>query len=272
MKANVIMFHGSMLSLLLCLTLVMVAPATVRAEPSKAQVIRLWEDQHRVKGRVLDVKSRGGQRSTNELDGKRYLVPVGTCWDYDVVELQKCGCRLFERASVCCRKGSSRECEVRIGTGTRMLDCSAYGKPRFGLAGNTEPADCKEQRQASACWHRKDLVFGAGSSIGPCVGSGGAAKDWPPAFVCPKGQETVNDFHNKKCGPTPEDCGCTLVEECSTEEGLACYRKWKSEGASGRIIPSSASSPAGNIPSSVPSPMEKIPSLPSSPIKLPFLR
>lgn len=203
-------------------------PASVSAEPSKSQVIRLWESQHQVQGRVLEVKGRGGQRSTNQLDGKQYLVPVGTCWDYDVVELQKCGCRLFERASVCCRKGSTKECEFRIGTSTKMVDCSTYGKPRFGLAGSSEPEECKTQRTAAACWKRKDLVFGAGSSIGPCVGSGGVAQDWPPAFVCPKGYDTVNDFHAGKCGPTPEDCGCTLVEECSTEEGLSCYRGWKS--------------------------------------------
>lgn len=239
------------------------AARPVCAEPSKAQVIRLWEDQHRVKGRVLEVKGRGGQRSTNELDGKHYLYPVGTCWDYDVVELQKCGCRLFERASVCCRKGSTKDCEVRIGTTTKMLDCSAYGKPKFGLSGSVEPADCQNQRRASACWHRKDLVFGAGSVIGPCMGSN-EAQDWPPSFVCPKGQETVNDFHNKKCGPTPEDCGCKLVEECSNEKGLACYRQWKS-GVGGSAVSES-------IPSSASSPIEKIPSLPSSPIKLPFLR
>jgi hypothetical protein len=247
---------------------VFAAVRPVCAEPSKAQVIRLWEDQHRIKGRVLDVKSRGGQRSTNELDTKKYLYPVGTCWDYDVVELQKCGCRLFERASVCCRKGSTKECEVRIGTSTKMLDCSAYGKPKFGLAGTVEPAECKNQRMASACWNRKDLVFGAGSTIGPCVGSGGSARDYPPAFVCPNGYDTVTAFYNKQCGPTPEDCGCTLVEECSTEEGLACYRQWK--GGKGAVsVPDTIPS---SVPSSVPSPVEKIPSLPSAPIRLPFLR
>lgn len=201
----------------------------VRAEPSAAQVTKFWEQQNRVKGNVLQVKSRGGQRSTNELDGKRYLMPVGTCWDYDVIEVQKCGCRLFERASVCCRKGSSQECEVRIGTSTRFVDCSPFGKPQFGLSGNSEPEECKTRRQATACWSRKDLVFGAGSVIGPCQSSGGAAKDTPPAFVCPQGQDTVTAFQERKCGPTPEDCGCKLVEECSSKEGLACYTQWKND-------------------------------------------
>ena len=196
------------------------------AEPSKAQVTKMWETQHNVKGRVLDVKSMGGQRTTNELHGKHYLTPVATCWDYNVVELQKCGCRLFAKSSACCRKGSSQDCELRIGD-SKMIDCSAYGKPKFGLAGNTEPSECKSQRTQSSCWNRKDLVFGAGSTIGPCIGIGGSAKDYPPAFICPKGYDTVNDFHAKKCGPTPEDCGCTLVEECSTEEGLKCYKDWK---------------------------------------------
>jgi len=212
---------------IISLICVVFASTPVCAEPSKAQVISLWEVQHRVQGRVLDVKSRGGQRSTNELDGKHYLNPVGTCWDYDVIELQKCGCRLFEMTSVCCRKGSTKECEIRIGTSTKLVNCSSYGKPKFGLSGDQEPADCKEKRTAADCWKRKDLVFGAGSSIGPCTGSGGAAKDWPPSFICPNGYDTVNDFHAKKCGPTPEDCGCTLVEECSTEAGLSCYREWK---------------------------------------------
>ena len=58
---------------------VLFLPSLVCAEPSKAQVINFWELQNRVQGRVLDVKSRGGQRSTNELDGKHYLNPVGTC-------------------------------------------------------------------------------------------------------------------------------------------------------------------------------------------------
>jgi hypothetical protein len=169
-----------------------------------------------VQGRVLDVKSRGGEQSTNELNGKKYIYPVGTCWDYDVVELQKCGCRHFQKASVCCRKGT-----------TKFVNCTTYGKAKFGLAGDREPADCKGKRTAASCLNRKDLVFGAGSTIGSCRGSGGAAHDWPLAFICPNGYDTVNAFHAKKCGPTPEDCGCTMVEECSNEQGLACYRDWK---------------------------------------------
>jgi hypothetical protein len=199
------------------------------AEPSTAQVKKMWEGQNNVKDRVLSVKRMGGQRTTNQLDGKHYITPVGTCWDYDIVELQKCGCRLFLKASACCRRGSTRECEMRVGN-SKMVDCTPYGKPKFGLAGNTEPPDCKTQRMQSECWHRKDLVFGAGVVIGPCMGSN-QKQDWPPTFKCPKGQETVQDFLNKRCGPTPEDCGCTLVEECSSEGGLKCYNDWKSNKA-----------------------------------------
>lgn len=209
--------------------LFLLASGDALAEPSTAQVKKMWEGQNNVKDRVLSVKRMGGQRTTNQLDGKHYITPVGTCWDYDIVELQKCGCRLFLKASACCRRGSSRECEMRVGN-SKMVDCTPYGKPKFGLAGNTEPPDCKTQRMQSECWHRKDLVFGAGVVIGPCMGSN-EKQDWPPTFKCPKGQATVQDFLNNKCGPTPEDCGCTLVEECSSEGGLKCYNDWKSNKA-----------------------------------------
>jgi hypothetical protein len=193
-----------------------------QAEPSKAQVTKMWEDQHNVKGRVLELKNMGGERTTNELHGKKYITPVATCWDYNIVELQKCGCRLFEKSSACCRKGSSTDCELRIGN-SKLIDCAKYGKPKFGLSGDQEPEDCKASRQASDCWKRKDLVFGQGAVIGPCQQG--------PEFVCPKGWETAQDFHNRKCGPTPEDCGCTLVEECSKPELLKCYKDWKSNKA-----------------------------------------
>ncbi len=215
-----------LLSLIISAVFLFLPTDNALAEPSTTQVTRMWEGQYNIKGRVLDVKKRGGQRTTNELHGKHYITPVATCWDYDIVELQKCGCRLFSKSSACCRKGSSQDCELRIGD-SKMIDCSPYGRPKFGLAGNTEPSECKSQRQKSSCWHRKDLVFGAGYVIGPCTGSN-ARQDWPPSFICPKGQRTVQDFQDKKCGPTPEDCGCTLVEECSSEEGLKCYRDWKS--------------------------------------------
>ncbi|NPU84434.1 MAG: hypothetical protein HPY65_08080 [Syntrophaceae bacterium] len=222
--------HTYLAVVVLCsLGLLLLAFGEAFAEPSTAQVKKMWEGQNNVKDRVLSIKRMGGQRTTNQLDGKHYITPVGTCWDYDIVELQKCGCRLFLKASACCRRGSSRECEMRVGN-SKMVDCSPYGKPKFGLAGNTEPADCKTQRMQSECWHRKDLLFGAGVVIGPCMGSN-EKQDWPPTFTCPKGQAAVQDFLNKKCGPTPEDCGCTIVEECSSEGGLKCYNDWKSNKA-----------------------------------------
>jgi len=39
---------------------VIVSAQPAIAEPSKAQVTALWEQQHNVKGRVLELKSRGG--------------------------------------------------------------------------------------------------------------------------------------------------------------------------------------------------------------------
>jgi hypothetical protein len=48
-------------------------------------------------------------------------------------------------------------------------------------------------------------------------------------FTCAAGQEAQSDFLNGRCGPTPEDCGCTLVPECSRPEDLKCYEEWKSD-------------------------------------------
>ncbi len=191
---------------------------TAHAEPSKSQFIKMWEGQYKAK--VLDATSRGGQRTTNQLHNKHYITPVGSCWDYDVTELQKCGCRLFNKASICCRKGSSTDCEIRIGNSS-LVDCSKYNQPKFGLAGNTEPKECKEKRQHSECFNHKDLTFGPGNSAGPCMGT--------PRFVCPKKDETMSDFWAKKCGPTIEDCGCTMVPDCSREEDMTCYNKWKND-------------------------------------------
>lgn len=103
-----------------------------QAQPSKNQAIKMWEGQY--KGMVLDLIPRGGERTTNQLHNKHYITPVGTCWDYDVTELQKCGCRLFNKASICCRKGSSTDCEIRIGNSS-LVDCSKYGKPKYRLSG-----------------------------------------------------------------------------------------------------------------------------------------
>lgn len=188
---------------------------TAYAEPSKSQAIKMWEAQY--KNKVLELNARGGQRTTNQLHNQHYITPIGSCWDYDVTELQKCGCRIFEKASICCRKGSSSDCEIRIGN-SKLIDCSKYGKPRFGLSGDKEPADCKERRMASDCFSRKDLTLGPGTTVGPCKSS--------PYFICPKHDETMMAFLNKKCGPTPEDCGCKIVPECSQEEHLECYKEW----------------------------------------------
>lgn len=193
---------------------------TAWSEPSKKQATQMWEAQY--KNKVLELNARGGQRTTNQLHNKHYLTPVGSCWDYDVTELQKCGCRLFEKASICCRTGSSSDCEIRIGN-SKLIDCSKFKQPKYGLSGDKEPPECKQHRMSAACFNRKDLTFGPGNSVGPCQSS--------PRFICPKKDETMQEFWANKCGPTPEDCGCTLVEECSTEEDLKCYKDWKSNKA-----------------------------------------
>ena len=61
----------------------------VAAEPSKGQVTKMWENQYK-NAKVLDIKSKGGQRLTKQLHNKHYITPIGTCWDYDVTEMQKC--------------------------------------------------------------------------------------------------------------------------------------------------------------------------------------
>lgn len=100
--------------------------------------------------------------------------------------------------------------------------------------------------RAAACWSRKDLQFGPGVVIGPCMENA-------PVFTCPKGQETMTAFLDRKCGPTPEDCGCTLVEECpsrrdwnATNSGRRINRQWIVSGTNSTITTISAGSATMN--------------------------
>lgn len=170
--------------------------------------------------KVLECRFQGGERATNELNGQKYLTPVGSCWDYDVVVAQRCGCREFLKASICCRKGATTDCEWRIGN-SAVADCTKYGQPPFGLSGASEPADCREKRSQADCWKREDLLFG-GVAVGPCLGGG-------LRFTCAGGQEAQQRFLDGGCGPRPADCGCRLAEECSTPDDLACYREWSQD-------------------------------------------
>ncbi len=171
------------------------------------------------KERILSCKYIGGDRSTREIGGQQYIYDVGTCWDVDLVSLQTCGCRLFHKSSVCCRKGKSNkgDCEFRVGD-SKLVDCKPFGQPAFGLSGDVEPEDCRKQRIQSMCWGRKDLQFGVGTVTGPCMSS--------PHFICDRGNDGMMDFLNEKCGPTPEACGCKLMEECSDPAALKCYKDW----------------------------------------------
>lgn len=169
--------------------------------------------------KLLSCKYVGGDRATRQIGGETYLTDIGTCWDVDLVSLQKCGCRLFAKSSICCRKGKSTkgDCEWRVG-GSKLVDCKPFGHPAFGLAGDTEPEACRLERMKTECWGRKDLQFGAGVTVGPCTAS--------PNFVCAKGEADMQAFLNGDCGPTPEACGCKLAEECSEPEPLKCYKEW----------------------------------------------
>jgi hypothetical protein len=167
--------------------------------------------------KVLDCKYVGGDRKTNQLYGQKYLTDIGSCWDFDLVALQRCGCRLFMKSSVCCRKGSTTDCEWRVGD-SREVDCKKYGEPAFGLSGTTEPEECRARRMEAMCRKNKNLVF-HGVMVGPCTSA--------PLFECPQGDSAMHEFMGEKCGPTPEDCGCTLSEDCSEAEALACYKNWR---------------------------------------------
>lgn len=219
-------------SMALFLLIFSVGAGSVVAAPKTGQIKNMWENQY--KAPVLDIQYKGGERATNQINNKHYLTPVGTCWDYDVVELQKCGCRQFTKASVCCMKGSSSDCEIRIGN-SALVDCSKYGKPKYGRSGDTEPPECKKSRNQSDCFTKaRKYSFGPGYVIGPCKGV--------PYFTCPSRQGTVDEFYKKKCGPTPEDCGCTIEEQCSEENHLKCYNEWKKgiKGQSSLPVPETA--------------------------------
>jgi hypothetical protein len=197
-------------------TILLVSGAAYAAPP-KGLCEKLFEPKGGEK--MLSCKNVGGDRATREIHGQQYLYDVGTCSDVDIVSLQKCGCRLFEKASICCRKGKTAagDCELRIGK-SKMVDCKPFGHPAFGLAGDTEPPDCRKQRMATECWGRNDLSFGPGVMVGPCMAS--------PKFKCKNGNDDMTKFLNDECGPTPEACGCVLEEGCSDPEPLKCYKDW----------------------------------------------
>jgi hypothetical protein len=83
-----------------------------------------------------------------------------------------------------------------------------------------ETEKCRLDRHAQDCFKDPNLTF-AGITLGPC--------DVGPRFICPKGDEDLQRFLNGDCGPTPEDCGCTLAEDCSKAEQIACYKTWKAD-------------------------------------------
>lgn len=191
---------------------------SVLAEPSDKMCEKFFTPA--VPGeKVLACKYVGGDRPTKELNGQQYLTDVGTCWDFDLTAVQNCGCRLFMKSSICCRNGSTTECEWRVGD-SKLVDCKPFGQPQFGLGGATESEDCRLRRAAADCYKDKKLSF-AGVTVGPCMVG--------PRFVCPRGDENLSEFLDGRCGPTPEDCGCVLAEPCSKKEEIDCYKAWKAD-------------------------------------------
>lgn len=80
-------------------------------------------------------------------------------------------------------------------------------------------ATIKDSKAKSDCWERKTkLAFGPSARIGPNMGA--------PYFDCPNGAQTAIEYWDKKCGPTPEDCGCKVVVECSKPEHIKRYNEY----------------------------------------------
>lgn len=190
------------------------APSAALAKPSAGQCKKMW---HKQPGeRVLRCTPRGGARRTNSLAGRRYIRSVGTCWNYDVVVQQSCGCRLFSKASICCwNKG--RGCpDFRVGS-SRLVDCRKYGAPRFGESGRTLSEACKAKAATAAKHaHCRKGAFKA-VALGDCRDAINVSCDTPAHF---------NALLRETCGPRVEDCpGCQLSSTCSSARGLVCYEK-----------------------------------------------
>jgi hypothetical protein len=193
-------------------------PALVMAAPGKDVCVR--EFRPLVTGeKVLECTFVGGERGTKELATQQYLTDVGTCWDYDIVAVQSCGCRKFLKASICCRKGGTKDCELRIGNSVEV-DCAKYGQAKFGLSGATESDECAKKRKAIGC--AKTDAMWAGVQVGPCIGEGG--NDLGGVYQCDDAGR--QRFADGECGPDPIDCGCTFLEDCSNPAWLKCYKSF----------------------------------------------
>ena len=204
------------------------------AQPSGAQCVQLWNknmtpELAKAGEKAMACTPKGGKRATKEHGGKHYLTDIATCWDYDLVGLKKCGCRLFKKASICCRKGQ-KECEFRIGD-SEFVDCKKYKLPTYGLAGETEPKDCKEKRLAGFCFKKRDGLAGVNlrtrmtrdergkTTGGPC----------PIFFDCKGGPKTAERFDAGECA-LAEECDCT-VSECNEETTFTSYEEFKKDKA-----------------------------------------
>ena len=199
----------------LSLSLVTVVAAPVRAAPSCKKYFEPGSPGEK----LLSCKFRGGVRPTRELGGKKYITVVGTCYDYDVVALQKCGCRQFDRASLCCGKGrAAKTCYWRVGN-SHLVDCKKYGKPKFGLTGNTETEECRQTVNAADCF--KKVRNQALVTAGPCEHL---------RLDCKGDKEKAgSDFFNEKCGPLVEDCGCSVDRTCSPSAAVQCYDEYSKD-------------------------------------------
>jgi hypothetical protein len=182
------------------------------AKPSTKTCLAMWNKKPDVKGeKALKCTPTGSPYKSKQIGGKHYLYDVATCWSYDVLALKKCGCRLFTKTSICCRKGD-KECEFRIGNST-WVDCGKVGYPTYGLSGNTSP-ECAAAHGQESCFKQLKTLAGVNlqSRSGFCA----------VYFDCPGGKKTTSRFEKGECA-LAEECGCTLSPCYLSAKEKQCY-------------------------------------------------
>lgn len=195
--------------------LLALGPAPASAAPS----CKRYYEPGAAGEKLLRCTPRGGVRPTRELGGKKFLGVVGTCWDFDVVALKRCGCRMFEKSSLCCGKGAAaKTCEWRVGN-SKWVDCKTYKQPKYGLSGAQENEQCRQELNAADCFKR--VRTQALMTPGPCKQLRATCKG--------DREQAGRDFFNEKCGPLIEDCGCEVDRQCSDATAVQCYDEYRKD-------------------------------------------
>ncbi|MCB9639206.1 MAG: hypothetical protein H6728_07885 [Myxococcales bacterium] len=189
------------------------------AQPSESRCMQLWKKgAHET---VLRCKARGGERLTRSLQGRRYRGVVGTCWDYDLVVQQSCGCRLFKRASICCWRDRPGVCpDFRVGA-SQIVKCGGYGAPRYGASGATMNARCQKRAKSG----RRNRHCGRAIVSGKAKAfTFFSCRD--AVLVQCKKESQFQPIFRGRCGPGVGGCrGCRLMDECNSSRAKKCYRE-----------------------------------------------